>query len=314
MLKRKELVDAGLDAGAATIAFHLTDLPGLPHEATIWRVLSARGLITADPSKAPKRAWRSFTAERANDCWQVDDTGWTLADGADVKVFDVIDDHSRLAVASTAMTTCTGAAALDVFADAATVIGWPARLLSDNATAFRHTLASAVAPLGVAADHSRPYHPQTCGKVERFHQTLKRWLAKQPPAATLAELQAQLDLFRLIYNHHRPHRGVGRRYPADVWATAPKSGPADRPLATPTAVHHSTIHAGACYTGRYSISVGTRHNGQRATIVITGTACHVFIDGHLIRHLTLNTQQRTQPLYSKPGRPPTTVRKDPRHA
>src|SRR5262245_27856686 len=162
--KRKELVDAGLDAGPATIASHL-DEPH-PHESTIWRILSARGLVTADPSKAPKRSRRSFTAERANDCWQLDDTDWVLADGQAVKILNVLDDHSRLAVASTAMTACTGAGALAVLAAAAVMLGWPARILSDNARAFRHTLATALAGLGVAAEHSRPYHPQTCGKVE----------------------------------------------------------------------------------------------------------------------------------------------------
>jgi hypothetical protein len=211
-----------------------------------------------------------------------------------------------------------------VLAVAATIIGWPARILSDNATAFRHTLATALAALGVGAGHSRPYHPQTCGKVERFHQTLKKWLAARPRATTIEELQAQLDLFRLYYNHHRPHRALDRRHPADAWADAPKSGPTDRPITTPTAVYHSTVHGGTCYTGRYNISVGARHNGPRAVIVITGTACHVFIDGHLTRQLTLNPTRRVQPIYNRKGRPtntdrrtaPTsqTMREDPRHA
>jgi transposase InsO family protein len=178
---RKELVDAGWDAGPATIAFHLRDLPGVPHEATIWRILKARGLVIDDPSKAPKAARRSFTAERANDCWQLDDTGWQLADGTEVEILNVLDDHSRLAVASQALPVCTGAATFAVLAAIAAVIGWPARFLSDNATPFRHVLADALGRLGVAAGHSRPYHPQTCGKVERFHQTLKRWLCAQPP-------------------------------------------------------------------------------------------------------------------------------------
>jgi transposase InsO family protein len=313
--KRKELIDAGLDAGPATIAHHLADLPGLPHEATIWRILKHRGFIVADPSKAPKRAHRSFTAERANDCWQIDDTAWQLADGTDVKILNVVDDHSRLAVASTAMATCTGAGALAALAVAAAIVGWPARILSDNAKAFRDTLAAALAAIGVGAGHSRPYHPQTCGKVERFHQTLKRWLAKQPAANSLDELQAQLDVFRMIYNHHRPHRGIDRRYPADVWTTAPKSGPASHALTAPTSIHHTTIHSGNCYIGgRFNIAVGARHNGQRALAVITGTACHVFVNGKLIRQLTLNPDRRSQPLYPGKGRPPDTVRKGPRHA
>jgi hypothetical protein len=182
--------------------------------------------------------------------------------------------------------------------------------VSDNARAFTGTLATAVAPLGVAASHTRPYSPPSNGKVERFHQTVRRWLAKQPPAATIAELQAHLDLFRLHYNTRRPHRALQRRFPADVWAAAPKSGPADRPLTTPTSVHHSTIHAAKAYAGRYAISVGRAHDGRRAVTVITSTNAHVFIDGHLIRHLTLDPSRRTQPL-----NPPTiTKREDPRHA
>ena len=287
--KRKELVDAGWDAGAATIAFYLHKLPGLPHEATIWRILKARGLIVDDPSKAPKAARRSFTAERANDCWQLDDTGWQLADGTEVKILNVVDDHSRLAVASQALPVCTGAAAFAVLAAAAAAVGWPARFLSDNAASFRHVLADAVRPLGVTAGHSRPYHPQTCGKVERFHQTLKKWLCAQPPAATIEQLQAQLDLFRLLYNHHRPHRAIARRYPADVWAQAPKSGPATQPIDTPTTVYDGTVHGGQITIGhRYRISVGARHTGQRALTVITGTTCNVFIDGHHIRRLTID--------------------------
>ena len=312
---RKELDDAGWDCGPASIAAALGDLPGLPHESTIWRILTGRGLIVANPSKAPKHTGRSFTAERANECWALDDWTWTLADGIDVQILDVHDDHSRYAVACTAMATCTGAATFDTLADAANHLGWPQRFWSDNARAFTGTVAAAVAALGVIASHTRPYSPRSNGKVERFHQTVQRWLSKQPRAATIAELQAQLDLFRLHYNNRRPHRALERRCPADIWITAPKSGPADRPLTIPTSVHRSTVHAAKTYAGRYAISVGSIHNGQPAVTVITGTNAHVFIDGRLIRQLTLNPQQRAQPLHPRPGRPPTiTERKDPRHA
>lgn len=303
--ERKELVDAGLDAGPATIAFHLRSLEGLPSESTIWRILKARGFVTPEPAKAPRSAGRSFTAERANGCWQLDDTGWRLADGTEVKILNVVDDHSRLAVASAALASCTGAAAFEVLAGAASVLGWPERFLSDNARAFRQGLAAAVGPLGVAAGHSRPYHPQTNGKVERFHLTLKRWLARQPPAATTGELQSGLDAFRHLYNHHRPHRSVGRRFPAEVWAEAPKSGPADRPLGVATTVRHVTVGAnGTVPAGPYTVSVGAAHARRRATVVVTGTACHVFVDAHLVRALTIDPFRRVQPLYGRPGRPP----------
>jgi transposase InsO family protein len=312
--KRKELDDAGLDCGPESIAFHLRDLAGVPSTSTIWRILTARGQITPQPAKAPKHTGRSYTAERANECWALDDWDWNLADGTGVKILDVLDDHSRYAVACTAMLHCTGAAAFDALAAAAPFVGWPARFWSDNAKAFTATLAAALAPLGVAASHTRPYHPQSNGKAERFHQTVQKWLAKQPRAATLDELQAQLDLFRIIYNTQRPHRSLGRRFPAHVWLHAPKSGPSDRPVGHPTSVHDSTVHAAKCWAGRYTISVGTAHNGQRALTVITGTTAHVFIDGHLIRQLTINPDQRTQPLHNRRGRPPTiTEREAPRH-
>ena len=313
--ERKRLTDAGLDNGPETIAFHLAGLPGLPSVATIWRILKARGFIVDNPAKRPKRAQRSFCAERANECWQLDDTGWQLADGSGVKILNVLDDHSRLLVASTAMTTCTGTAALAVLAAAAMVLGWPARFLSDNATAFRHVLANALGKLGIRAGHSRPYHPQTCGKVERFHQTLKTWLAAQPAVETIEELQAQLDLFRWIYNHQRPHRAIDRRFPADVWAAAPKSGPADQPIGTPTTTSTVTVSGGRVATGNCRISVGAAYNELPATIVITAGTCHVFIGGRHIRRLTIDPTKRNQPLYDKPGPPPTlTERNAPRHA
>ena len=167
---------------------------------------------------------------------------WRLADGTEVQILDVLDDHSRYAVACTAMAHCTGAASFDAFADAAGFLGWPERFWSDNARAFTATLATALAPLGVTASHTRPYSPRSNGKVERFHQTVQKWLTKQPPAATIAELQAQLDLFRLIYNTQRPHRALDRRFPADVWIAAPKSGPPTGPSA-PHRIHPSTVHA-----------------------------------------------------------------------
>jgi transposase InsO family protein len=299
--KRKELEDTGLDAGPASIAFHLRDLDGCPSEATIWRILKAGGFIEPQPQKAPRRAVHSFTAERANDCWQLDDTAWALADGTPVKILNVIDDHSRLLVASVALGSCTGAAALATLASAAVVLGWPARFLSDNAKAFRNVLAEALGAIGIGHGHSRPYHPQTNGKVERFHLTLKQWLDRQRAAETLAELQAQLDVFRYLYNHERPHRSLERQFPAAVWAVAPKSGPGSHAIGTPTVVHHCIVNsAGVVQLGRrYHVGLGVAHRGKPAIAVVTGTACHVFIDGRLERQLTLDQTRRSQPRHPR---------------
>jgi hypothetical protein len=277
----------------------------VPSDAGIWRVLSRRGFITPDPSKAPKHTGRSFEAERANECWQIDDTGWELADGTAVKIINVVDDRSRVAVSSLAVLACTAAAAFSAFSAGAARWGWPTRLLSDNAKAFRNGLAEMLRHLGIAAGHSRPYHPQTCGKVERFHQTLKRYLAAQDPPETLEELQAHLDAFVELYNHHRPHRSLDRQFPAVVWQHAPKSGPANHPLGAPTTVHHLTVSAnGTIAIGhRYVISLGAAHRRRHVTAVITGTNAHVFADGQLLRALTIDPTRRIQPLHDRPGRP-----------
>lgn len=307
--KRKELVDAGLDAGPATIWFHLAGrVDPLPSEATIWRILRNRGQIVPQPSKAPKPRG-SFTAARANECWALDDTTWTLADGSEIKILNVIDDHSRLLVASMVVgRSCTGAATLAALATAADRWGWPERIWADNAKAFKQTLAKALQPLGVSTSHTKPYHPHSNGKIERFHQTLKQWLDRQPPATTTAELQDLLDRFQAIYNIQRPHRSIGRRFPADVWATAEKTGPADRPLGTPTKTHTATVHNGYATAGRYLISIGAAHTGQQALTIITATTAHVFINGQLVRQLTINPTTRIQPLYNRPGRPTTNPR------
>jgi transposase InsO family protein len=306
---RKELEAEGLDAGAATIAYHLRQARGrapwpAPSEATIWRVLVRRGFIVAQPHKAPKHAHRRFQAERANECWQVDDTEWVLADGTVVKIIDILDDCSRMVVASHASRSCTAASALEAFTGAAKQWGWPERFLSDNGRTYRYALAEAVGALGVAAGHARPYHPQTCGKVERFHQTLKRFLAAHPAAATLAELQAQLDRFLVIYNYQRPHRGIERRIPAEVWASTPKSGPATLALSTPTAVYRGTVEASGRLTlsNKYVVGLGIAHARQAAITVITGAACHVFTEGHLTRAFTLDPSRRTQPRKRRPDR------------
>jgi len=100
-----------------------------------------------------------------------------------------------------------------IFGQARARHGTPAALLTDNGciytAAYRHgysAMESELFHLGIAYKHSRPYHPQTCGKVERLHQTLKQFLAKQPSPTSLAELQLQLDAFRAYYNGRRPHR------------------------------------------------------------------------------------------------------------
>jgi transposase InsO family protein len=313
---RKELEDLGLDAGPASIYWQLfTDDPRahLPSEATIWRVLRERGFIIPAPHKAPKHAHRSFSASRANECWQIDATKWMLASGEVVEIINVIDDCTRVAVASVAVAVCTIATAWDALCRGAEMWGWPARVLSDNGAAFRGDtraggggIEASLAALGIAVGHSRPYHPQTLGKVERFHQTLKKYLRACDPAWSLEELQAYLDAFVERYNRRRAHRSLGRRTPAAVWDITPKSGPASRALGTPTRVYRGKVWEGRVFLPRrrYAISIGARYNGEQATVVLTGVHAHVFVEGRLARSFTLDPERRYQTLPSKSRRLP----------
>ena len=307
---RKELAEDGWDCGPATIRFHLEQRDGRsPSEATIWRVLRDRGFITPDPKKRPKHTSRRFSAERANECWQIDATKWQLPNGLWVEIINVIDDCTRLLIASTAVGTCTTANSWDALCHGAARWGWPERVLSDNGTAFRGQgnggLIPSLMALGIRDTHSRPYHPQTCGKIERFHQTLKLHLRCQDAVTAIDDLQRQLDRFSDYYNHRRPHRAIGRRIPADVWAETPRSGPADRPLNAVTSTHHSPVgRDGRIRIGdKTRISLGALHAGQSAQVVLTGRVAHVFINGRLVRQLEIDPAKRNQPLYTQGGHP-----------
>ncbi|MGH2692787.1 MAG: IS481 family transposase, partial [Actinomycetota bacterium] len=217
---RKALAEDGLDAGAHTIAFHLERRHGsTPAPSTIWRILRDRGFITPQPQKRPKSSFVRFQADQPNERWQADATHWQLADGTDVEILNILDDHSRLLVASDAYRTIKGGDVVQSFNQGFDQQGFPASVLTDNAAVFtgaprgggRCAIEIALDAIGVRSFHSSPNHPQTCGKVERFHQTDKKWLRGQEPAESLEELQAQLDWFRGYYNTERPHRALGRR-------------------------------------------------------------------------------------------------------
>jgi transposase InsO family protein len=200
---RKQLGDAGLDHGPATIQWHLgrRGASPVPSTATIWRVLRRAGLIVAEPRKRPKSSWRRFEAAKPNELWQTDFIDWTIAAGV-VRIVSFLDDHSRVALRVKAVPEATTHAAWDAFSEAAARWGVPLGQLSDNGLCFSGKLRgfevhfeTQLRAIGVQPKTSRPFHPQTCGKVERFQQTLKKWLRRQPLAADLAELQAQLDTF-----------------------------------------------------------------------------------------------------------------------
>jgi transposase InsO family protein len=340
---RKELSRQGLDAGADTIRTHLArrtprslpdhrspaesgppDFAGVPSVSTIWRILTRRGFVTPQPHKRPRSSWHRFAAEQPNERWQADTTHWQLADGTDVEILNILDDHSRLAIASRPRRTVTGPDVLHTFQDAFLRWGIPASVLTDNGAVFtgkqrgggRVALEIELGRLGVRFDHSRPYHPQTCGKAERFQQTEKKWLAAQPPAKTIAGLARQLSRFRRYYNEVRPHRALARKTPWQAYTARPKATATGPYLDPHWRVRHDRIDNGGSVTLRYHsrlhhIGLGTRRAGTRVTLLVDDLHIRV-IDrdtGELIRELTLDPTRDYQARGLPPGPPPKSAEK-----
>lgn len=308
---RKELVDQGFDAGAETIRHHLMlGRADAPSVSTIWRVLRRRGFVTPQPHKRPRSSWIRFEAALPNERWQSDVTHWRMADGSSVEIVNFIDDHSRLAVGSGVVKTATAPKVLALFREAGARWGFPSAVLTDNGCVYTtwhrggpNVMQTELLALGVAYRHSRPYHPQTCGKVERFHQSMKRFLAAQPKASSISELQAQVDRFVTYYNEVRPHRGIGRRTPKAAWDARDKAEPTGPKIVVGASVrvrrdridkvgrvtlrHRSRLH---------HIGVGRLHKGERVIMLIDGLDVRIVSEkGPLLRHLTLDPTRDYQP-------------------
>ncbi len=302
---RLELVSSGFDAGAVTIHFHLIEqgLAHVPSVSTIWRVLKRRGFITPEPHKRPRSSWTRFEAMLPNERWQSDVTHWRLASGRDVEILNFLDDHSRLITASEAMHVVRAPDVLRVFESAAATWDYPASLLTDNGCVYTawhrggsNIVEAELLSRGIAFHHSRPYHPQTCGKVERFHQTLKGYLSKQEAADDLKTLQAQIDTFVAYYNEVRPHRARGRMTPKTAFEARDKARPTGIGLDVPkgTRVRRDRIDGGGAVTLRHAgrlhhIGVGRVHRGKEVIMLVAGLDVRILTDeGEMLRHLTLD--------------------------
>jgi len=305
---RQQLAAAGLDAGPQTILHHLSGrFPNPPSRVTVWRVLKRQGLITPEPHKRPKASFVRFEAELPNELWQTDATEWHLADSSKVEILNLIDDHSRLCLASVAVRTVKAADALQTFYSAVEEFGLPARFLSDNAAVFsgksrrgRVALESELDRLGIQCVHSTPYHPQTCGKVERFHQTLKLFLARQAPAESLPHLQLQLDAFRTIYNQQRPHRALDGRTPFQAFSARLKASPSPAQSQLDYRIRRDRLDSGGRVTLRYlsrlrHFHVSYKHRRQEVILLVAGAHVRVLAeDGALLRELTLDPSRDYQ--------------------
>ena len=278
------------DNGADMIIAALQDLAreqgweqaglAVPHRSTVNKILKRNGLVTAQPQKRPKSSYRRFAYARPRDCYQLDATEVKLADGAAAVVFDVLDDCTRLLAASHAADAETAAGAITAIRAAAREHGAPGIVLCDNGSALTggprargagaSQFSRAVMALGSRLVHSSPYHPQTCGKVERHHQTLKKWLARQPQQpADLDQLQALLDAYRDWYNNRRHHTAAAAT-PRKAWDNAETlGGPGHLPRQDDATVHELTVdrRGKACIGPGMTFYAGAAHARAAITAI-----------------------------------------------
>ena len=300
---RKQLSEQGYDAGARTIRYHLLESGlGAPALATIHRVLQRRGFVTPQPQKRPRSSWVRFESDLPNETWQSDMTHWQLEDQTGVEIVNFIDDYSRAVLCSVVLRVATAADVVRLFYSCADAYGLPRSVLSDNGaiytTAYRggHSgLEIDLAMLGISFKHGKPYHPQTQGKVERYHLTLKKWLKRQPAAATTQELQCQIDSFVHYYNENRPHQARGCP-PMHAWRTLDKATPDldGQPILAKTRVRRDHVDRWGSVTLRYRrklhhISVGRAHRHEAVIILMADLDVRVVShEGELLRHFTLD--------------------------
>ena len=311
---RKELAGQGLDAGAHTICWHLEHHHQIiVSAATVWRILSRAGQVSPQPKKRPKSSYLRFEADLPNQTWQTDFTHVRLATGRDVEVLNFLDDHSRYLLACIAFSRVTGPAVAAVFQETVAQHGVPASVLSDNGMVFttrfaggkggRNGFETELRRLHVIQKNSSPNHPQTCGKVERFHQTLKNWLRARPvPPATILALQARLEEFAQYYNHHRPHRSLDRRTPAAAYAARPKATPTGPRTDTHERVRRDRIDDTGAVTLRHNgrlhhIGIGRTHARTHVLMLIQDLSVRVINEatGELLRELVLDPTKDYQP-------------------
>jgi transposase InsO family protein len=323
---RADLAASGQDAGPVTIQWHLERRGHAVSISTVRRRLLAAGLIKPEPKKRPKSSYIRFEADLPNETWQSDFSHYRLANSADTEIIVWLDDHSRYALNVTAHDHITGDIVLNTFNQAAAEQGFPASVLTDNGLVYtarfagyrggRNALETRLVELQIQQKHSRPNHPTTCGKVERFHQTLKKWLTAQTPQPeTLTELQALIDQFIDNYNHQRPHRSLGRATPATAYNRLPKTGPAG----TTTGPHHRVRYDRIDDTGAISlrragrmhhISIGRAHKHTPVIMLIDDLDIRVINanTGELLRALQLDPAIGYQPRLKNQKTPEPGVR------
>ncbi len=203
----------------------------VPAASTITAILRRHGRLDPDES-AKHRAVQRFEAAAPNDLWQMDFKGHFPLRRGRCHPLTVLDDHSRYAIGLEACTNERSATVIERLTSLFQHYGLPRRMLMDNGPPFGACGLSDYTPLtvwlirlGIRVTHGRPYHPQTQGKDERFHRTLKQEVIERHRPQRMADCQVCFDRWRRVYNHERPHDALDLAVPATRYRPSPRSFP-----------------------------------------------------------------------------------------
>ena len=262
-----------------------------PPPRTIAAILRRHGRLIADREPAPAPPPQRFERSAPNALWQLDFKGPLEVERRRVAPLSVLDDHSRYLLALRPCTDQTYATVQAILWDLFGDVGLPEAMLCDNAFAARNTAVGLsrfdawLIRLGIRPIHGRPYHPQTQGKVERFHGTLEQELWPVARRDTLEHFAADLESWRPVYNGVRPHEALGDEPPVCRWRPAPRPRPAAVPEAAypADAVLRTIGQAGDIRYRRARIQVGMGLAGERVRVVEREAEVEVYYGPHRVR-------------------------------
>jgi transposase InsO family protein len=315
---RKELADQGWDYGADAVLLHLAHHrecwpPGvalvsggeLPSRATVNRVFEARGQLVKVPQRRPRRRYRRFVRLGVNELWQYDGFDYPLLEGPTATVLHLTDDCSRVDLALQAAVSENGADVWATFCLAVARYGLPMAVLNDNGPAFsgRHggwisLFEQRLADLHVQPICSSIRHPQTCGKNERAHQRVLKWLARQPQQPRdLAALQALLDSYREQFNS-RPNQVLDGLSPHQRFDLGPLQRPAEQLDPVTHVTRHRVTTTGSIGLDGHLVGLGRRYATKNATVFRNADHLTVFVEDEFARELIIDRRRRYQPIGS----------------
>lgn len=281
----------------------------LPSRSSIYRALVRNNLIEPKRRRRRKLDYKRWERKKPMELWQMDIMGQVfLQDGTELKVITGVDDHSRFCVIARLVERATGRAVCDAFVAAMGTYGVPDEVLTDNGKQFTGRFSQVQGEVlferccrqnGIHQILTKPRSPTTTGKVERFHETLRREHFGKHNFDSIEVAQAALDVYVDTYNRERPHQMIGGIRPAERFYVSNKTDDA-APTPTPsnlrsvTEVRRRVWRNGMIGVATQRLSAGRHLAGQIVTVRIEPTVFHVLLDGELIRTVPRRSEKEVK--------------------